>query len=102
MANGQLKTGNLILRITPKDKEELKIIADKRGMTMSEMVLYLVRREIDWDRKDKKSKDEEELKAIADMREMSLSEMLLYAIRKDMDWEKYKDDRNTYTPSYED
>lgn len=42
-----MKTTNLVIRISEKDKEDLKAIADKRQMTMSELVLYLIRREAD-------------------------------------------------------
>lgn len=44
------KTSNLVIRISGTDKEGLKALADKREMAMSELVVYLIRREIDFDR----------------------------------------------------
>lgn len=44
------KTSNLVIRISGADKEGLKALADKREMAMSELVIYLIRREIDFDR----------------------------------------------------
>lgn len=44
------KTSNLVIRISGADKEGLKALADKREMAMSELVVYLIRREIDFDR----------------------------------------------------
>lgn len=44
------KTSNLVIRISGVDKEGLKALADKREMAMSELVVYLIRREIDFDR----------------------------------------------------
>jgi hypothetical protein len=44
------KTSNLVVRISGVDKEGLKALADKREMAMSELVVYLIRREIDFDR----------------------------------------------------
>ena len=44
------KTSNLVVRISGADKEGLKALADKREMAMSELVVYLIRREIDFDR----------------------------------------------------
>lgn len=41
------KTSNLLIRISEADKEGLKELADKRNMAMSELVVYLIRREID-------------------------------------------------------
>ena len=41
------KTSNLLIRISEADKEGLKELADKRDMAMSELVVYLIRREID-------------------------------------------------------
>ena len=41
------KSTNLIVRIPELDKERLRMLAEKRQMTMSELVLYLIRREID-------------------------------------------------------
>ena len=44
------KTSNLVVRIRGADKEGLKALADNREMAMSELVVYLIRREIDFDR----------------------------------------------------
>ena len=44
------KTSNLVIRISGADKEGLKALADKREMAMSELVIYLIRREIDFDK----------------------------------------------------
>lgn len=44
------KTGNMILRISETDKAGLRELAEKRGMAMSELVTYLIRREIDFER----------------------------------------------------
>ena len=41
------KTSNLLIRISEADKEGLKELANKRDMAMSELVVYLIRREID-------------------------------------------------------
>ena len=41
------KSTNLIIRIPERDKENLRLLAEKRQMTMSELVLYLIRREIE-------------------------------------------------------
>lgn len=40
-----MKKANLIIRISERDKEELKRQADSKEMTMSEYVLYLIHRE---------------------------------------------------------
>ena len=39
------KSTNLIVRISEKDKTALRLMAEKRQMSMSEMVVYLIRRE---------------------------------------------------------
>ena len=44
------KTSNLLIRISEADKEGLKELANKRDMAMSELVVYLIRREIDLDK----------------------------------------------------
>ena len=44
------KTSNLLIRISEADKEGLKKLANKRDMAMSELVVYLIRREIDLDK----------------------------------------------------
>lgn len=44
------KISNLVIRISGADKEGLKALAEKREMAMSELVVYLIRREIDFDR----------------------------------------------------
>ena len=44
------KTSNLVIRISGADKEGLKALAERREMAMSELVIYLIRREIDLDR----------------------------------------------------
>ena len=49
-AKGKNKISNLVIRISDRDKQELKALADKREMAMSELVIYLIRREIDLDR----------------------------------------------------
>lgn len=41
------KSTNLMIRIPEQDKERLRMLAEKRQMTMSELVLYLIRREIE-------------------------------------------------------
>lgn len=42
-----MKTTNLIIRISEKDKEDIKRMCEERQMTMSEFVTYLIRREAD-------------------------------------------------------
>lgn len=42
-----MKTTNLIIRISEKDKEDVKRMAEERQMTMSEFLTYLIRREAD-------------------------------------------------------
>lgn len=42
-----MKTLNLIIRISEKDKENLRKLAESRQMSMSEFVTYLIRREAD-------------------------------------------------------
>ena len=42
-----MKTTNLMIRISEKDKEALKALAEKKQMTMSELVTFLIRREIE-------------------------------------------------------
>ena len=44
------KTTNLMIRISDRDKQELKALAERREMAMSELVIYLIRREIDLDK----------------------------------------------------
>lgn len=44
------KTSNMVIRISEADKEGLRALADKRQMPMSELVVYLIRREIDFER----------------------------------------------------
>lgn len=44
------KTTNLVIRISDRDKQELKALAEHREMAMSELVIYLIRREIDLDK----------------------------------------------------
>lgn len=57
MANtGKLKTENLMMRMSERDKAELKEIAAKRGMNMAEMVMFLIRREYDWEKHDEDRK----------------------------------------------
>ena len=46
----KLKTSNLIIKLSDEDKEALRYLATKRGMPMSELVTYLIRREWDFDR----------------------------------------------------
>ena len=40
----------MVIRISEADKEGLRALADKRQMPMSELVVYLIRREIDFER----------------------------------------------------
>ena len=42
-----MKNTNLIIRISEKDKENLRKMAESKQMTMSELVTYLIRREAD-------------------------------------------------------
>ncbi len=42
-----MKTDYIRVRMSDKDKELIKSGAEARGMTMSEYILYLVRREAD-------------------------------------------------------
>lgn len=42
-----MKTSNLIIRISERDKENLRKMAESKQMTMSELVTYLIRREAD-------------------------------------------------------
>lgn len=42
-----MKTTNLIIRISEKDKEDVKRMAEERQMTMSEFLTFLIRREAD-------------------------------------------------------
>lgn len=42
-----MKTTNLVIRISEKDKEDIKKMAEARQMTMSEFVTFLIRREAD-------------------------------------------------------
>lgn len=42
-----MKNANLIIRISEKDKENLRKLAESKQMTMSELVTYLIRREAD-------------------------------------------------------
>ena len=44
------KTANMVVRISEKDKENLRQLAKDRDMAMSELVVYLIRREVDLDR----------------------------------------------------
>lgn len=40
-----MKDNFIHIRISEKDKESLKRISEKKQMTMSEMIVYLIRRE---------------------------------------------------------
>lgn len=42
-----MKTLNLVIRISEKDKENLRKLAESTQMSMSEFVTYLIRREAD-------------------------------------------------------
>ena len=42
-----MKKTNIIIRISEKDKEDVKRMAEERQMTMSEFVTFLIRREAD-------------------------------------------------------
>ena len=50
MEKPNTKTSNMVIRISEADKEGLRALADKRQMPMSELVVYLIRREIDFER----------------------------------------------------
>ena len=50
MEKPKSKTNNIIIRVSDADKALLKELADKRGMAMSELVTYLIRREADFDK----------------------------------------------------
>ena len=41
------KSSNLIIRISDKDKQDLKELAEARQMSMSELVVFLIRREVE-------------------------------------------------------
>ena len=41
------KTDRLNIRISEKDKEAVRILAEKNQMTISEYIVYLIRREAD-------------------------------------------------------
>lgn len=49
MEKPNTKTSNMVIRISEADKEGLRALADKRQMPMSELVVYLIRREIDFE-----------------------------------------------------
>lgn len=40
-----MKSNLIQIRISDKDKKDLKAMAEKRQMTMSELLIYLVRKE---------------------------------------------------------
>ena len=50
MEKPNTKTSNMVIRISEADKEGLRALADKLQMPMSELVVYLIRREIDFER----------------------------------------------------
>lgn len=50
MEKPNTKTSNMVIRISEADKDGLRALADKRQMPMSELVVYLIRREIDFER----------------------------------------------------
>lgn len=41
------KTTNIILRVSEKDKEKVRALAESNQMSMSELLTYLIRREYD-------------------------------------------------------
>lgn len=42
-----MKTTQLVIRISEHDKEALRELAEKKSMTMSELLTYMIRREIE-------------------------------------------------------
>lgn len=42
-----MKNTNIIIRASEKDKETLRMLSEKNQMTMSEFIIYLIRREKD-------------------------------------------------------
>lgn len=40
------KSSNLIIRISDKDKQDLKKLAEARQMSMSELITFLIRKEV--------------------------------------------------------
>jgi len=49
----QNKTTNLIIRISNRDKEAIRRVAEVKSMSMSELVLWLIRAEIEKAEKEK-------------------------------------------------
>lgn len=45
------KTTNIIFRVSERDKEKVKALAEKNQMTVSELIVYMIRREYDKERK---------------------------------------------------
>ena len=43
----QMKSTNLIIRISEQDKKKVRELSEKSQMSMSELVTYLIRREYD-------------------------------------------------------
>lgn len=41
------KSTNLIIRISEQDKEKVRVLAEQNQMSMSELLIYLIRREFD-------------------------------------------------------
>jgi len=49
----QNKTTNLIIRISEREKSAIKKVAEDKSMSMSELVLWLIRAEIEKTEKEK-------------------------------------------------
>lgn len=49
----QNKTANLIIRISEREKSAIKKVAEDKSMSMSELVLWLIRAEIEKAGKEK-------------------------------------------------
>lgn len=45
------KTTNIIIRVSEKDKEKVRALAERNQMSMSEYITYLIRREYDKENK---------------------------------------------------
>lgn len=46
-----MKTTNIIFRVSEQDKQKVKMLAEKNQMTVSELLVYMIRREYDKERK---------------------------------------------------
>ena len=45
------KTTNIIFRVSEQDKQKVKALAENNQMTVSELLVYMIRREYDKERK---------------------------------------------------